>query len=76
MLYTQAVKKLVELAKLDDARKIATDADPDLLTNWVLTQDWSEEKRYHRIDRSEAEALYIAIADDAHGVLPWIKTQW
>ena len=26
--------------------------------------------------RAEADALYTAIADGTHGVLPWIKTQW
>jgi len=74
--YTHAVGKLVKLAKLKDAQKIATDADPDLLANWTLAEAWSEEKRYHRIDKHEAEDLYTAIADAAHGVLPWIKTQW
>jgi hypothetical protein len=74
--YTHAVKRLVGLARLDGPRKTATDADPDLLTNWALARDWSEEKRYHRIDKTEAEALYTAIADGAHGVLPWIKTRW
>jgi len=74
--YTHAVVKLVGLAKLEGARKTTMDADPDLLTNWALARDWSEEKRYHRIDKTEAEALYTAIADGAHGVLPWIKTQW
>jgi hypothetical protein len=73
---THAIEKLVGLAKVDGARKTATDADPDLLTNWPLGRDWSEEKRYPRIDKTEAEALYTAIADGAHGVLPWIKTQW
>jgi hypothetical protein len=48
----------------------------NLLTSCALAKDWSEEKRYHRIDRTEAEALDTAIADGAHGVLPWIKTQW
>ncbi len=71
-----AVVKLVGLAKLEGARKAAMDADPDLLANWALAQDWSEEKRYHRIDRAEAEALSTAITDDAHGVFPWIKAQW
>ena len=33
--YTHAVEKLVGLAKLDGARRTATDADPDLLTNWA-----------------------------------------
>jgi hypothetical protein len=74
--YTHAIEKLVGLAKLDGARKVATDADPDLLDNWPTARDWSEEKRYHRIAKAEAEALYTAIADGAHGVLPWIKTQW
>lgn len=74
--YTHSIDTLVTLAKLVDARKTATDADPDLLTNWQLAQVWSEEKRYHRIDKSEAEQLFTAISDDAHGVLSWIKTQW
>ena len=51
-------------------------ADPDLETNWLLVQGWSEEKRYHRIDKVEAEELYTAISDGTHGVFPWIKTQW
>jgi hypothetical protein len=74
--YTHAVEKLVVLAKLDSARKTAMDADPDLLANWAVARDWSEEKRYHQIDRTEAETLYTAIANLSHGVLPWIKTQW
>lgn len=74
--YTHAIEKLVELAKLGAARKAATDADQVLLANWSTAKDWSEEKRYHRIDEVEAEALYTAIADDKHGVLQWIKTQW
>ena len=74
--YTHAVEKLVTLAKLDGLRKTATDADPDLLANWALARDWSEEKRYHRINRVEAEELYTAIADGTQGVLPWIKSQW
>lgn len=74
--YTHAVEALVRLSKLDGARKLATDADPELSTNWSLAKDWSEEKRYHRIDKAEAESLYSAIADEKHGVLQWIKTQW
>jgi hypothetical protein len=61
---------------LDTARAVATAADPVLSTNWGLAKDWSEQKRYHRITEAEARALYDAVADAAHGVLPWIKTQW
>lgn len=53
--YTHAVEKLVGLAKLEGSRKAAMNADPDLLTNWALVRDWSEEKRYHRIDKTESE---------------------
>ncbi len=74
--YTHAIEKLVDLAKLGAARKAATHADADLTANWALAGTWSEEKRYHRIDRTEAEALHAAIADPVHGVLPWIKTHW
>jgi HEPN domain-containing protein len=74
--YTHAIEKLVVLAGLDGPRKSATDADPELLAMWSTARDWSEEKRYHRIDESEAKELYAAIADAAHGVLPWIKAQW
>jgi HEPN domain-containing protein len=74
--YTHTIEKLVGLAKLVDARQTAMYADPDLRANWAVARDWSEEKRYHQIDKVEAEAFYTAIADGAHGVLPWIKTQW
>lgn len=74
--YTHAIEKLVSLAKLEAARTSATDVDPALLTNWTLARDWTEEKRYHRISEREARTLYTAVADQGHGVLPWLKTQW
>ncbi len=74
--YTHSIVTLVKQAKLDDALKLAQDADPEFQSNWVIAKDWNEEKRYHRINQDEAETLYVAIADFKHGVLPWIKTQW
>jgi hypothetical protein len=74
--YTHTIEKLVGLANLADHRKIATSTDPDLSVNWGVVKDWSEEKRYHFIDQSEAEELFNAIADASHGVFQWIKTQW
>ena len=74
--YTHGVEKLVGLAKLEGPRKSAMDVDAELKSNWGLARDWSEQKRYHRIAKNEAEALYIAIADAAHGVFSWIKIQW
>ena len=74
--HTHDVEKLVGLARLEGARKTAGDADPEFSNNWVLAKDWSEERRYHRIDKAEAEALYAAIIDAVHGVFRWIKKQW
>ena len=74
--YTHSIAKLLGLAKLDVVLDAAMNADPDLLINWSVARDWSEEKRYHRISRAEAEAQYQAVADAMHGVFPWIQTQW
>ena len=74
--YTHVIEKLVVLAKLDDALKTAMDADPDLRANWGVAPGWSEEKRYHRIDKAEAKRSTPPSPTAAHGVLPWIKTQW
>lgn len=74
--YTHAISKLVSLARLDAARTQSMLRDADLSTNWSVAKDWSEEKRYHRIQESEAAALYHAVADSEHGVLAWIKTHW
>lgn len=74
--YTHIIETLVKQANLDDALKLARNADPDFESRWATAKDWTEQKRYHRIDKAEAEALYDAIADAEHGVLSWIKTQW
>ena len=77
--YTHVIEKLVVL--LGESRtqvygKLPSGKTPDLSLNWDEVKDWSEEKRYHLIDQSEAEELFNAIADAGHGVLQWIKTQW
>ena len=74
--YTHSVEKLVELAKLEVVWKIAMNAERAFEANWTTVKDWSEVKRYHVINKAEAEALYIAVADSTHGVLPWLKTNW
>jgi HEPN domain-containing protein len=58
----------------DDARK----ADPNFDANWAVVKDWTEEARYQVQVRTqqEAEALYSAISDPHHGVLPWLRRFW
>lgn len=74
--YTHRIEKLVLLAQLKPALDDAATADPILLSNWNVACDWSEEKRYHRMEQAEAEAIYNAVSDAVHGVLQWIKLQW
>ena len=74
--YTHDLEDLVELAGLTAALAIAEAADVLLKSNWLQAKDWSEVKRYHLITEAEARDLFAAIADPAHGVLPWVKTHW
>ncbi len=74
--YTHDLVKLVGLAGLDPTWMNAIKTDKKLKKNWMFAAGWSEERRYHRIDRIEAESLLNAIVDSDHGVLPWIKSQW
>jgi HEPN domain-containing protein len=71
--YIHKVEELVVLAGL----RALLDADADLLLRWAVVKDWDEETRYDRtITRGDAQSLYVAITDPAHGVLPWIKLHW
>ena len=74
--YTHDIGTLVGLAGLKTAWDTATATDPYLSGNWGIAKEWSEQKRYHRISEAEARSLFDAVSDAAHGVLPWIKTQW
>jgi hypothetical protein len=75
--YTHKVEQLVVHAGLQVAFLAARQADADLDVNWTVVKDWDEKARYERKrTRAEAEALYKAITDLGHGVLPWIKSHW
>lgn len=74
--YTHDIGELVGLAGLKATWDAATAADPVLSGNWGVAKEWSEQKRYHRVEEAEARYLYDAVADATHGVFQWIKTQW
>jgi HEPN domain-containing protein len=74
--WTHDIVELVRLAGLKPAWDVATTANPNLLFNWGIAEQWSEQKRYHRITETEAKGLYNAVSDATHGVLTWVKTQW
>lgn len=74
--YTHDVNRLLRLAGLGTARDadFPTGSPGDL--NWDAVKDWSEQSRYQRKTRAQAEAIIRAITDPTNGVLPWIKKHW
>lgn len=73
--YTHDLEKLIGVAKLEKDLAVAI-ADPNFTRNWRLAKDWSEQKRYHRIEKIEAETIYTAITDTDQGPFTWIKARW
>lgn len=74
--YTHKIDDLVGLAKLVALREADMKCNPALNKNWTTVKDWTEASRYDVQPKSDAEALYAAIADPTNGVLPWIKRHW
>jgi hypothetical protein len=72
--YTHELSKLATIAGLEE--KLTT--DPVVRENWIIVESWKETFRYELRDtneaKREAEALYRAVTDPAHGVLPWIQS--
>ena len=74
--YSHCLKDLVKVAGLDLALDQEMKRDPDFAVNWAVVKDWSEESRYEKHTKKEAQALYSAITNKEHGVLRWIKQHW
>lgn len=75
-VYTHNIGELLGLAGLKtefDARK---KADSIFAANWGICSEWSPECRYKDMSAAETTFLLVAISDNSHGVLPWIKTYW
>lgn len=70
--YTHDLEKLVDLAGL----KTDLQTDSFRVSNWDIVKDWDEQARYQEKTAVEAKALYDAIAEPSHGILPWIKSHW
>jgi len=74
--YSHETDRLLKTAELIAQRDADSLADRDLKANWNIVKDWTEESRYERKSKDQAEQLIAAITDAAHGVLPWIKQRW
>jgi hypothetical protein len=74
--FTHDFDRLLECADLDTLLKTDMSADQLLSDHWEIVILWDEATRYARKSQAEAEMLYNAITDQAHGVLSWLKRGW
>ena len=74
--WTHDIPKLVKLADLEGNRKADIAANSILANYWGIASQWNEKSRYQTKTRAEAEGLYDAIADNANGVMKWIRIHW
>jgi len=74
--FTHDFERLLDCVDLEG--KLFADLITDQIRseNWETAALWKEVSRYERKSQAEAELLYNAITDSAHGVLPWLKQNW
>ena len=76
-VYTHNLKELLDASGLKGAVDQEFAKDPDLRDNWNIVKDWSETSRYEAgREKGDADALFMAITDAAHGILPCISKHW
>ena len=74
--WTHDLIQLLNLSGLKAVLEADCAADPELRKYWNEVKDWTEQSRYARATKTDAETLSEAIADKKHGVLLWIKGHW
>lgn len=75
--WTHELDRLLKVAGLEVAFDRARKVDEALDVNWTVVTDWQETARYETsIDGRQAKELLVAIGDEAHGVLAWLRSQW
>jgi len=76
---THKYDDLLRLAGLQAKFDAAKAANPDLLTNWSLVTNWSEQLRYQPAGTSPAtgaQEVIAALEDSSNGILQWIARRW
>ena len=75
-VYTHDIGQLVGLAGLKTEFDDRAKSDNIFAANWAICSEWSPDHRYRVVSAAETTFLLVAIADEEHGVLPWIKNYW
>ncbi len=74
--YTHNLNDLVKVAGLESSLNQEIKKDPEFEVNWTLVKDWSEESRYQKHTKQEANDFYNVITNRKNGVLKWINQHW
>ena len=74
--FTHDFGTLVRLAGLTPMLNAELAANPAFVGFWTTAALWTETSRYQQKTQAEADALYLAITDNANGVMRWIRNYW
>ena len=74
--FTHDFGTLVKLAGLTPMLNAELAANLAFVGFWGTAILWKETSRYEQKTQPEAEALYLAITDNANGVMRWIRNYW
>lgn len=74
--YSHSPSDLVGVAGLKTQLDAKLTSDRPFAVNWNTVLQWSENSRYEKHKRKEAEDLLLAITDARDGVLLWIQLYW
>lgn len=76
-IYTHDLVKLLKQSGQEIAFQKACKTDRILDQNWTTVKDWKETSRYDlNISSSRSRDLYVALNQNSHGVLKWLKKWW
>jgi HEPN domain-containing protein len=75
-LHTHDFAKLISSAGLQPELKKKLGEDDLFAAYWAVAAEWTPDSRYDDTDKSSAQYLISAVGEQAHGVLPWIRTFW
>lgn len=74
--YTHDFSKLLRVAGLEKSLRDSRVQDPQLESNWIVVDAWSESSRYELRAEADARVIMQAVSQPRHGVLPWLMRRW
>lgn len=75
-IHTHRPEILLSSSGLSSEFKEECKRDQLLGAYWGVVCNWSESSRYSTWDAVTSNSLLIAISDEEHGVLQWLKKHW